>query len=166
MFLPLWILRRMQMPIGRKLGLAALFSIAITDVIVDITRTVYTVHGSAFDPYTVWDILEPTIAVIVSSLPTYKALLGGAKKERNTRYQNLGPSGGVVWHNKSSNNANETNGVELSKNSTRVPEAWPDYPLQRCTEAVKTTEVVWQPSMLTDPYQGNGFWCETCSDKY
>ena len=68
--------------------------------------------------------------------------MGGAKKERNTRYQNLGHSGGVVWHINSSNNANETNGVESSKSSTRVPEAWPNYPLRRSTDAVKTTGIV------------------------
>ena len=91
-FLPLWMLRRLQMPISQKLGLAALFLIAITDVIFDITRTAYTGGEIAVDA--IWDVLEATIAVIVSSLPTYKALLGGgAKKERNTRYQNLGHSG-------------------------------------------------------------------------
>ena len=140
--LPLWMLRRLQMPIGRKLGLAALFLIAITDVIFDITRTVYTVHGGAVALDTIWDILEPTIAVIVSSLPTYKALLGGAKKERNTRYQNLGHSGGDVWHSKSSNNANQADSVELSKSSTRGLEALPDYGLERSTDAVRTRDIV------------------------
>lgn len=127
---------------GRKLGLAALFLIAITDVIFDITRTVYTVHGGAVALDTIWDILEPTIAVIVSALPIYKALLGGAKKKRNTRYQNLGHSGGDVWHSKSSNNANEANSIELSKTSGRGPEAWPDFALERTTDAVKITDIV------------------------
>lgn len=140
--LPLWMLRRLQMPIGRKLGLAALFLIAITDVIFDISRTVYTVHGGAVALDTIWDILEPTIAVIVSSLPTYKALLRSAKRERNTRYQNLGHSGGIVWHINSSINADGTNGVELGKSSTRVPEAWPNHLLQRPMDAVRTTDIV------------------------
>ena len=96
-FLPLWMLPRLQMPMGRKLGLAALFLIAISDVIFDIIRTVST-GGEGNNYYTIWDILEPTIAVILSSLPTYKALLGSARQERNTRYQNLGHSGGVVRH--------------------------------------------------------------------
>ena len=139
-FLPLWMLRRLQMPISQKLGLAALFLIAITDVIFDITRTAYTGGEIAVDA--IWDVLEATVAVIVSSLPTYKPLLGGAKRERNTRYQNLGHSGGVVWDINSSNNSNETNGVESSKSSTRVPEAWPNYPLRRSTDAVKTTGIV------------------------
>ena len=143
-FLPLWMLPQLQMPTGRKLGLAALFLIAITDVIFDIIRTVNT-GGEVNKYYTIWDILEPTIAVILSSLPTYKALLGGAKKERNTRYQNLGHSRGVVWHINSSINASGTNGVELGKTSTRIPEipeAWPKHPLQRRMDAVSTTDIV------------------------
>ena len=139
--LPLWMLRRLQMPMGRKFGLAALFLIAITDLIFDILRTLYT-GGGVNNFHTIWDILEPTIAVIVSSLPTYKALLGGAKKKRNTRYQNLGRSGGDVWHGKSCDNVNQANSVELSKSSTRDPEAWPDCGLKRSTDAVKTTDIV------------------------
>ena len=140
-FLPLWMLRRLQMPIGRKLGLAALFLIAITDLIFDIFRTLYT-GGGVNNFHTIWDILEPTLAVIVSSLPTYKALLAGAKKARNTRYQNLGHSRHVVWHIIFSDNANGTIGVELGKSSTRDLEAWPNYPLQCSTDAVKTTDIV------------------------
>ena len=135
-FLPLWMLPQLQMPIGRKLGLAAIFLIAMSDVIFDVFRTVYT-GAEVKKYYTIWDILEPTIAVIVSSLPTYKALLRGAKKARNTRYQNLGHSGRVGWHIISSNHASGTEGVELGKRSTRFLEAWPNYPLP-----VKTTDIV------------------------
>ena len=140
-FLPLWILRRLQMPIGRKLGLAALFLIAITDLIFDVIRTLYT-GGKVDNFHTIWGILEPTLAVIVSALPTYKALLGGARKERITRYQNLGHEGGVVWHINPSNNANETNGVQSIKSSTWALEAWPVSPLQRSTDAVETKDIV------------------------
>ena len=141
-FLPLWMLPRLQMPRGRKVGLAALFLIAMSDVIFDVVRTLCTVGEVNNKYYTIWDILEPTIAVIVSSLPTYSALLEGAKKARNSRYQNLGQSGRVLWHINSSNNANGTKGVELGKRSTRVPEAWPNNLQQRSTDAVKTTDIV------------------------
>ena len=134
-------LPRLQMPIGRKLGLAALFLIAMSDVIFDVVRTVYS-GGLVNNYYTIWNILEPTIAVIVSSLPTYKALLGGAKTARNTRYQHLGHSGRAVRYINSSNDANGTKGVELGKMCTRVPEAWPNYPLQRSTSTVETTNIV------------------------
>ena len=88
-FLPLWMLRRLQMPISQKLGLAALFLIAITDVIFDITRTAYTGGEIAVDA--IWDVLEATIAVIVSSLPTYKALLGGGQKGEKHSVPKPGP---------------------------------------------------------------------------
>ena len=102
--LPLWMLQTLQMSTSRKVGLAVLFSIAITDVIFDITRTIYSVNGGAFALDTIWDILEPTIAVIVSSLPTYKALLGVTKmkKKRNPSYQNLNQSGGEILPSKQS----------------------------------------------------------------
>ena len=140
-FLPLWMLPRLHMPIGQKLGLAALFSIAMSDVIFDVFRTVYT-GGPVNRHFTVCDVLEPTIAVIVSSLPTYKALLGGANKARNTRYQNLVHNERVGWHINSSNNATATEGVELGKRSTRVAEAWPNYPLQCSTDTVKPMDIV------------------------
>ena len=140
-FLPLWMLPRLQMPRGRKLGLAALFSIAMSDVIFDVFRTIYS-GEEVNNNHAIWAILEPTIAVILSSLPTYKALLGGAEKARSTRYQNLDRSERVVRHINSSNNANGTKGVELGKRSTRVPEAWPNHPLQHSTDAVKTTDIV------------------------
>lgn len=108
--LPLFMLRELQMPTSRKVGLAALFSIAITDVIFDITRTVHTVNSGfgAFDK--IWDILEPTIAVIISSLPTYKALL---RPTKNTSYQNLTHRGPVTWDSKRRHNAEESNDIDL-----------------------------------------------------
>ena len=131
------------MPMSRKLGLAALFLIAITDVVFDITRTVYTVHGGAVALDTIWDILEPTIAVIVSSLPTYKALLGATKKEKNTSYQNLGHNGDAPWNSKHSQNADGPNSVELSMSSAQVPKTtWTNYSLEGSTDAIKTTDVV------------------------
>ena len=49
----IWMLRRLQMPMSRKLGLAALFLMAITDLIFDISRTVYTVDGGNVALYTI-----------------------------------------------------------------------------------------------------------------
>lgn len=108
------------MPTSRKIGLAALFSIAITDVIFDITRTVYTVNGGASNLDTIWDILEPTIAVIVSCLPTYKALLRSTKERKNTSYQNLAHSGVVTWNSTRRHNAEASNDIELSINSEQA----------------------------------------------
>ena len=100
------------MPIGRKLGLAVLFLIAIIDVIFDITRTVYTVQGVAVTLN--WDILEPTIALIISSLPTYKALLSSSTKRKTTSYQNLASGVAKQWSNTHRSEADETQDIELN----------------------------------------------------
>ena len=135
------------MPTSRKVGLAALFLIAITDVIFDITRTIYTINDTfkakavALD--TIWDILESTIAVIVSSLPTYKALLGPTKKRKNTRYQNLDHSGVVIGKSSPSHNAKESNDLELGINSGKASEkGWENGSSEDSGDAVDTTNVV------------------------
>lgn len=130
-------LRRLQMSMSRKLGLAAIFLIAITDVVFDITRTVYTVNGGAVALDTIWDILEPTIAVIVSSLPTYKALLGIAKKKQSTSYQDLGHSGGTTWHSSHSHDTDTLAGVELGKHPVQVPtETWTNFSTEDARDVV------------------------------
>ncbi len=108
------------MSITRKVGLAAIFLIAIIDIALDITRTVYTVNGDAVGLDVIWDILEATIAVIVSSLPTYKALPGLAKRKKTTLYQNIGHNGDASWYKSRSNNTSALNGVELDLCSTQV----------------------------------------------
>ena len=131
------------MPTSRKVGLAALFLIAITDVIFDITRTVYTVNIKAVALDTIWDILESTIAVIVSSLPTYKALLGPTKKWKNTRYQNLDHSGAVIGKSSRSHNAEESNDVELGISSGKASKkGWTNASSEGSGDAVDTTNVV------------------------
>lgn len=130
-------LRGLQMSTSRKVGLAAIFLVAVTDVAFDITRTVYTVNGGAVALDTIWDILEPTIAVIVSTLPTYKALLGVAQKKKSTSYQNLGHSGGTTRYSSHSHDHDRSNGVELGTRHVHVPEeTWTNFPLDRSTHAM------------------------------
>ena len=118
------------MPTSRKVGLSALFLIAITDVVFDITRTVYTVDGGAVALDTIWDILEPTIAVIVSSLPTYKALLNNTSKRKTTSYQNLVNDGATKWNSVRSYGPDESQGLELSTSSGGVSRKhWADSAL-------------------------------------
>ena len=66
------------------------------------------------------DILEATIAVIVSSLPTYKALPGIAKRKKTSLYQNTGHSGDAPRYKSRSNNTSALKGVELDICSTQV----------------------------------------------
>lgn len=120
MALPIWMLQKLQMPMSRKLGLAALFLIAITDVIFDITRTVYTVRVRTSN--TIWDIIEPAIAVIVSALPTYKALLGNStkKKKWTPSYENLKDSRGATRHDIRNGDVDPTAGIELGTEIAKV----------------------------------------------
>lgn len=84
-------LRGLQMSTSRKVGLAAIFFIAIIDAMFDIMRTLYTVDGGAVAIDMISDILELTVAVIVSALPNYEGLLRAPKKkERVASYQILG----------------------------------------------------------------------------
>ena len=75
MALPLWMLRNLQIRTGQKIGLTLLFLIATIDIVFDILRTTYNLRGGLIGIETIiWDILEPNIAVIISALPTYRAL--------------------------------------------------------------------------------------------
>lgn len=91
MAFPLYVLKGLQMQISQKLGLASVFCLAILVVIFDILRTVFSAksaRGGAVGASTaLWDILEITIAVIISCLPTYRTILT-QKKQRKQRRTN------------------------------------------------------------------------------
>jgi hypothetical protein len=85
MALPLWMLKKMQMSLFHKLGLAAIFLLATIDIVFDILRTYHTIGGTT-SLSVLWDILEPTIAVVVSTMPTYRALYTSVKREYSKSY--------------------------------------------------------------------------------
>ena len=82
-------LRELKVRTRQKLGLAFIFSLATFTVVLDIVRTVEAVQGNQ-DLYT---ILELNFNVIVSCLPSYRALLKvDQRKSLHRRYRD--PSGG------------------------------------------------------------------------
>ncbi|MCJ1389046.1 hypothetical protein MMC18_001900 [Xylographa bjoerkii] len=90
MALPLWMLKGLRISRAQKIGLAAIFLIAFIDILFDILRTIYTVNGGAVGLDTTFDILEPTIAVIISTLPTYRALFMTRKRsETGSSFGNI-----------------------------------------------------------------------------
>ena len=97
MAFPLYVLKGLQMQTRQKWGLASVFCLAILVVIFDILRTVFSAksaRGGAVGASTaLWDILEITIAVIVSCLPAYRTILTQRKqrKQRKTNgtYSNI-----------------------------------------------------------------------------
>lgn len=109
------------MSTSRKVGLAAIFLLAVVDIIFDITRTIYTVDGGAVTLYPIWDILEPTIAVIVSSLPTYKALSRVSRKKKHSSCQNLGHGANGSSDSTNTRDYKQSSGVRLNTISVQVP---------------------------------------------
>ena len=101
---------------SKKIALAALFTIAITGIAFDIARTISTFHSGPQAFNTIWDILEPTIAVIVSTLPTYKALLGRSKR-KIPAYENLGSSRNILWNSGHNHGTEAARSIELVPNS-------------------------------------------------
>ena len=77
-------LKDLRISKAQKIGLATIFLIAFIDILFDILRTIYTVNGGAVGLDTAFDILEPTIAVIISTLPTYRALFMTSRRRVGT----------------------------------------------------------------------------------
>lgn len=84
-------LHTLQMRIGQKLGLAAIFLVALVDIAFDIFRTIYSLSGVAGLDI-MGDILEATIAVIISCLPTYRALFSHPRPRKQTMNENFEPA--------------------------------------------------------------------------
>ncbi len=77
MVLPLAMLKSLQLRTMAKVGLAGVFCCAFITIAFDISRAVETVtNGGTPGSTALWTNLESAIAVIVSCLPSLKALLG------------------------------------------------------------------------------------------
>lgn len=91
MLLPLWMLHALQMQMIQKIGLACIFLLATIDILFDILRTVHTVNRDSLTTHAIiWDVLEPTIAVIISCLPSYRALFKHSRSRSAVWYKTLG----------------------------------------------------------------------------
>ena len=86
MAFPLYVLKGLQMKTHQKLGVGCVFSLAILVVIFDILRTVFSVlpttEGAVVILTPMCDILEASIAVIISCLPVYRTLFMKKARER------------------------------------------------------------------------------------
>ena len=79
MALPLWMLKGLQIHKFQKLGLAFIFSLAIVCVALDILRTAEALASNQ----ALYTVLEINFVVIVSCLPTYRALLNIGQQGRS-----------------------------------------------------------------------------------
>ena len=85
MALPLAMLRRLQMSMKVKLGLAGIFCCAVATIAFDIIRAVETLtDGDRLGLTALWTNLESAVAVLVSCLPILKALPGPRRKGHST----------------------------------------------------------------------------------
>ena len=80
MALPLWRLKDLQIGKVQKISLAFIFSFAIVCVAFDILRTVEAVANNQ----ALYTVLEINFVVIISCLPTYRALLNLNEKRKLT----------------------------------------------------------------------------------
>ena len=74
MALPLAMLRSLKVTRAQKVALAGVFTLALVDIVCDIIRTVATFTATI---NTAFNVLEPTIAVIICALPVYRSYVQG-----------------------------------------------------------------------------------------
>ncbi len=88
MVLPFWMLKDLKISTAQKVGLAFIFSLAFACVALDIVRVVEAVSQHQ----ALYTIIEINSVVIISCLPTYRALLGIRQRRRSRK-----PSGSYPW---------------------------------------------------------------------
>ena len=90
MALPLFMVWGLQLRKSQKLVLAGIFSLGFVVTIFDILRTVESLESGTFSGVALWSSLEVTIAVIVASLPLYRALLSSKGRKSLISYVSIG----------------------------------------------------------------------------
>ena len=91
MGLPIWMLKDLKISMAQKIGLAFIFSLAIVCVALDIIRVIEAVKQNQ----ALYTIIEINFVVIISCLPTYRALLGIGQRRKSSR-----PSGSYPWRSR------------------------------------------------------------------
>ena len=82
MVLPLWMLRTLKMHTTHKIGLASVFLVGVVIIILDILRKIKSLGQTPFSEVAIYDIVEVTMAVVVSSIPIYRSLLSARRRKR------------------------------------------------------------------------------------
>lgn len=81
MALPFWILRDLKIGMSQKLGLAFIFSFAFVCVALDIVRVVEAISQNQ----ALYTVIEINLVVVISCLPTYRALLSIGERNRSRK---------------------------------------------------------------------------------
>ena len=85
MMLPWYIIRKIQISLARKMGLVLIFSVVLITIACDILRTVKSFDQGLFADSALYTFLEVNLAVIVSCLPIYRALLRDRSKNKASK---------------------------------------------------------------------------------
>lgn len=88
MAMPFWMLKGLKISTPQKVALGFIFSLATVCVILDIVRVIEAVAQNQ----ALYTIIEINFVVIISCLPTYRALVGMSKRKESRR-----PSGSYPW---------------------------------------------------------------------
>ena len=88
MAMPFWMLKGLKINTPQKIALGFIFSLAIVCVVLDIVRVIEAVGQNQ----ALYTIIEINFVVIISCLPTYRALVGMKKRKESRR-----PSGSYPW---------------------------------------------------------------------
>ena len=90
LILPIAQIRKLSMPVGRKISVAAVFAIVIIDTAISVARNVATIIAALSSPTDasanvdiICGVIEPALAVLVCSLPPYKALVFKLRPRRS-----------------------------------------------------------------------------------
>ena len=91
MVLPMCFLQGLKLQIGKKIGVASLFSLGLVVIVIDAIRLATGDGGGVVSQASLYNALEPSIAVLVSCLPTYRSLFrsepGSSKHRKGASYQ-------------------------------------------------------------------------------
>ena len=79
-------LRKLLVQRCRPIGLTAIFLVAIIIVAIDVARAINVLGHRKPSLELLWSIFEPLVAVIISALPSYKALFGGGRRMQRISY--------------------------------------------------------------------------------
>ena len=121
MALPFWMLRDLKVSMPQKLGLAFLFSFAIVCVALDIVRVVEAISQNQ----ALYTVIEINFVVIISCLPTYRALLGmRQRKDSRQSYTWKSREQGSYWRSRDSDShplrGEKSSEIEMSAKSIHI----------------------------------------------
>ncbi len=144
MALPLWMVKKLKITTSQKLGLVLIFSLAIFCIALEILRIIEAlVHQQAL-----FTILEVNFFVIISCLPTYRALLNIDRQRLLYR-----PSKLSTWEpiEKGSSPGSKKNGIELTTNAIHVTNGYHVSNEERGPYSVEPPGTISRDLILPEP---------------